>query len=26
MLRIGQGLVDQITAHARRDHPDEACG
>ena len=26
MLRIGQGLVDEIIAHARRDHPDEACG
>lgn len=26
MLRIGQGLYDQIVAHARRDHPDEACG
>lgn len=26
MLRIGQSLVEQIIAHARRDHPDEACG
>lgn len=26
MLRISQELVDQIVAHARRDHPDEACG
>jgi [CysO sulfur-carrier protein]-S-L-cysteine hydrolase len=26
MLRIGQDIVDQIVAHARRDHPDEACG
>ncbi len=26
MLTIEQGLVDQIVAHARADHPDEACG
>ena len=26
MLEITQELVDQIVAHARRDHPDEACG
>jgi [CysO sulfur-carrier protein]-S-L-cysteine hydrolase len=26
VLRISQGIVDQIVAHARRDHPDEACG
>ena len=26
MLRIRQDLVDEIVAHARRDHPDEACG
>lgn len=26
MLRIDRALVDQIVAHARRDHPDEACG
>ncbi len=26
MLKISQELVDQIVAHARRDHPDEACG
>ncbi len=26
MLTIAQDLVDQIVAHARRDHPDEACG
>ncbi|MGH3507089.1 MAG: Mov34/MPN/PAD-1 family protein [Nocardioidaceae bacterium] len=26
MLRIAQDLVDEIVAHARRDHPDEACG
>ncbi|RJQ87424.1 Mov34/MPN/PAD-1 family protein [Amycolatopsis panacis] len=26
MLRIRRELVDQIVAHARRDHPDEACG
>lgn len=26
MLSIPQELVDQIVAHARADHPDEACG
>jgi [CysO sulfur-carrier protein]-S-L-cysteine hydrolase len=26
MLRISQELVDKMIAHARRDHPDEACG
>ncbi|AFA72905.1 putative CysO-cysteine peptidase [Gordonia polyisoprenivorans VH2] len=26
MLRISRELVDQMIAHARADHPDEACG
>ena len=26
MLRITQDLVDAMVAHARADHPDEACG
>jgi [CysO sulfur-carrier protein]-S-L-cysteine hydrolase len=26
VLRIGSDLVDSIVAHARQDHPDEACG
>jgi proteasome lid subunit RPN8/RPN11 len=26
VLRIARGIHDQIVAHARRDHPDEACG
>lgn len=26
MLRIRRDLVEQIVAHARADHPDEACG
>ncbi|WP_344424660.1 M67 family metallopeptidase [Amycolatopsis minnesotensis] len=26
MLRIRRELADEIVAHARRDHPDEACG
>jgi proteasome lid subunit RPN8/RPN11 len=26
VLRISQELVDQMVAHARADHPDEACG
>ncbi len=26
MLSISQDLVDQMVAHARGDHPDEACG
>jgi [CysO sulfur-carrier protein]-S-L-cysteine hydrolase len=25
-LRIKRGIYDAIVAHARRDHPDEACG
>jgi proteasome lid subunit RPN8/RPN11 len=25
-LTISRALVDQIVAHAKRDHPDEACG
>ncbi|MEC4614556.1 M67 family metallopeptidase [Tsukamurella tyrosinosolvens] len=25
-LTIGRDLVEQMIAHARRDHPDEACG
>ena len=25
-LRLRQDLVDQLVAHARADHPDEACG
>jgi proteasome lid subunit RPN8/RPN11 len=25
-LTIGRDIVDAIVAHARRDHPDEACG
>jgi [CysO sulfur-carrier protein]-S-L-cysteine hydrolase len=25
-LTIGRDIVDSIVAHARRDHPDEACG
>jgi [CysO sulfur-carrier protein]-S-L-cysteine hydrolase len=25
-LNIGRDIVDAIVAHARRDHPDEACG
>jgi Predicted metal-dependent protease of the PAD1/JAB1 superfamily len=25
-LRLDAALVEQIVAHARRDHPDEACG
>ena len=25
-LRVASSLVDQMVAHARRDHPDEACG
>nr|WP_274381635.1 M67 family metallopeptidase [Gordonia desulfuricans] len=25
-MRIGQELVDAMIAHARADHPDEACG
>lgn len=26
MLRISRSIHDQIVTHARRDHPDEACG
>jgi proteasome lid subunit RPN8/RPN11 len=26
MLRIGKAIYDAIIAHARADHPDEACG
>src|SRR5690625_2873167 len=26
VLTIGRDIVDAIIAHARRDHPDEACG
>jgi proteasome lid subunit RPN8/RPN11 len=26
VLRIAQSTYDEIVAHARRDHPDEACG
>jgi proteasome lid subunit RPN8/RPN11 len=26
VLRIRRDLVDEVVAHARRDHPDEACG
>ncbi len=26
MLRIDRTIHDEIVAHARRDHPDEACG
>jgi proteasome lid subunit RPN8/RPN11 len=26
VLRISQQLYDEVVAHARRDHPDEACG
>lgn len=26
MLSLPRAMVDQIVAHARRDHPDEACG
>ena len=26
MLRIDRGLVESMVAHARADHPDEACG
>ena len=26
MLELPRAMVDQIVAHARRDHPDEACG
>lgn len=26
MLRISRGLVEEMVAHCRADHPDEACG
>ncbi|HJY72307.1 MAG TPA: Mov34/MPN/PAD-1 family protein, partial [Streptosporangiaceae bacterium] len=26
MLTLPKQIYDQIVAHARRDHPDEACG
>ena len=26
MLTLTRAMVDQVIAHARRDHPDEACG
>ena len=26
MLTLSQALLDQVLAHARRDHPDECCG
>ena len=26
MLEISKNLIDQMVAHARKDHPDEACG
>jgi [CysO sulfur-carrier protein]-S-L-cysteine hydrolase len=26
MLRVSRSVADAIVAHARRDHPDEACG
>ena len=26
MLTISRALVDEVVAHAKRDHPDEACG
>lgn len=26
MLTVSQAIYDEIVAHARRDHPDEACG
>ncbi len=26
MLTLPRAMVDQVIAHARRDHPDEACG
>jgi [CysO sulfur-carrier protein]-S-L-cysteine hydrolase len=26
VLILAQGVADEIVAHARRDHPDEACG
>ena len=26
MLQLPQAMVDEVVAHARRDHPDECCG
>ena len=26
MLELSRAVLDQVVAHARRDHPDEACG
>ena len=26
VLNIDRSIMDEIVAHARRDHPDEACG
>ncbi len=26
MLTLPQSMIDQVLAHARRDHPDECCG
>ena len=26
MLHLSRAMVDQVLAHARRDHPDECCG
>ena len=26
MIELPQAMVDQVVAHARRDHPDECCG
>jgi [CysO sulfur-carrier protein]-S-L-cysteine hydrolase len=26
MLTISRALIDRVIAHARADHPDEACG
>ncbi len=26
MLELPRAMIDQVIAHARRDHPDEACG
>ncbi len=26
MLTLPQAMIDQVLAHARRDHPDECCG
>lgn len=26
MLQLPQAMIDEVVAHARRDHPDECCG